>query len=288
MVDSNMKVQFRRPLSLLAVLSAFAIAGCTAASTSQQMASHSAVIKAVPNAEETEMAAEIERLRAAFHVDVPQSKAQPPTNDATWTLAAKRQLLDAGIVIHRPQLVVVVDRNPQVQELQIMIAEPDSAWQVIGDGEVSTGQAGRRGYFLTPTGVFIHDASILDYRALGTFNEHHIRGLGLKGMRVWDFGWQRAEKGWTLNPETAEIRLALHATDPDYLEPRLGQPASKGCIRISAAMNRFLDRYGVLDRDYKVAARDDPRFQAILSDAGQGNILAGDKLIVIDSSLGDQ
>jgi hypothetical protein len=50
--------------------------------------------------------------------------------------------------------------------------------------------------FPTPVGLFLHTADILDYRALGTFNENHIRGLGLKGMRVWDFGWQTAEKGW--------------------------------------------------------------------------------------------
>jgi len=70
-------------------------------------------------------------------------------------------------------------------------------------------------------------------------------------MRVWDFGWQPAEKGWTAEQETAEIRLLVHATDPDYLEQRLGRPASKGCVRIPAAMNRYLDHYGVLDAEYE-------------------------------------
>ena len=68
-------------------------------------------------------------------------------------------------------------------------------WEVIGGSKVSTGQSGRRGYFITPMGVFLHTDGILDYRALGTYNENHIRGLGLKGMRVWDFGWQTAERG---------------------------------------------------------------------------------------------
>jgi hypothetical protein len=53
-------------------------------------------------------------------------------------------------------------------------------------------ETGRRDYYLTPTGVFLHPDAILDWRAEGTFNTQHIRALGLKGMRVWDFGWQPA------------------------------------------------------------------------------------------------
>ena len=157
---------------------------------------------------------------------------------------------------------------------------------MIGGSKVSTGQAGRRGYFLTPTGVFRHTAGIVDYRAEGTFNENHIRGLGLKGTRVWDFGWQPAEKGWTAEPETAEIRLLVHATDPDYLEQRLGRPASKGCIRIPAAMNRFLDHYGVLDAEYERAAPVEPSIAAVLAPDREPTPLAGELMVVIDSSAG--
>ena len=135
---------------------------------------------------------------------------------------------------------------------------------VIGGSKVSTGQAGRHGYFITPTGVFLHTADIVDYRALGTFNENHIRGLGLKGMRVWDFGWQSAEKTWLPDHAQGEIRLLLHATDPDYLEQRLGRAASQGCVRVPASMNRFLDLHGVLDADYERAAADDARIGALL------------------------
>ena len=127
----------------------------------------------------------------------------------------------------------MVDRNPAVQELRIILAQPNATWEVIGGSKVSTGQSGRRGYFITPLGVFLHTDGILDYRALGTFNENHIRGLGLKGMRVWDFGWQTAERGWRVERDPAEIRLLMHATDPDYLEQRLGHPASEG-IRAGA------------------------------------------------------
>jgi hypothetical protein len=70
--------------------------------------------------------------------------------------------------------------------------------------------------------------------------------LGIKGTRVLDFGWQRTTKRWGTR-EAGEIRLLPHATDPDYLERRLGHAASKGCVRIPDAMNGFLDRHGVLE-----------------------------------------
>lgn len=49
------------------------------------------------------------------------------------------------------------------------------------------------------------------------------------------------------------MRLQMHATDPHLLEPRLGTAQSKGCIRIPAALNDFIDRYGILDADYEQA-----------------------------------
>ena len=84
--------------------------------------------------------------------------------------------------------------------------------------------------------------------------------------------------------EQGEIRLLLHATDPAYLEQRLDRPASKGCVRVFAAVNRFLDRHGILDADYERAAKDDPRFQALLLPDRAPTPLAGNALIVVDSS----
>jgi hypothetical protein len=165
-----------------------------------------------------------------------------------------------------------------------VLARPAAAWAVVGGTRVSTGQAGRRGYYLTPLGVFAHTDAILDWRAEGTFNANGIRGLGLRGMRVWDFGWQEATKGWRADGERGPIRLLLHATDPDRLEQRLGQPASQGCVRIPAAMNRFLDRHGVLDADIESAARTDPRFAALLLPDREPTPLAGRLLVVVDSA----
>jgi hypothetical protein len=226
---------------------------------------------------------EVAALRAALVREVPQHSAGNPDDDLAWISRAKRVAAASGFVIDRTQLVVVVDRAPAIQQLRIIVARPDAVWQVIGGSKVSTGQAGRRGYFITPVGVFLHTDAILDFRALGTFNENHIRGLGLKGMRVWDFGWQTAERGWRADRDEAEIRLQMHATDPDYLEQRLGRPASEGCVRVPATMNRFLDRHGVLDVDYERDAPNDPRLASVLLRDRDPTPLAGHALIVVDS-----
>ncbi len=193
-------------------------------------------------------------------------------------------LAEHGEAIDRAQLLVVVDRNPHVQKLALMVALPSVPWLVVGSTRVSTGQPNRHGYYITPTGVFLHDASILDYRAQGTFNENHIRGLGLKGMRVWDFGWQWAVKGWLKTGEEGQIRLLMHATDPTYLAQRIGRPASEGCVRVPADVDRFMDRHGVLDADYEIAAVDDISFRAILPRDRVPTPLANDRLVIVDSS----
>ena len=231
-----------------------------------------------------QVAREALRLRGVLGAEVPQQAACGPADEPAWIASAQAALVTAAMRVDRPQLLVVVDRNPRIQQLCIVLARPDGPWQALGGGKVSTGDTGRRDYYVTPTGVFLHSPAILDYRAEGTFNENNIRGFGLKGMRVWDFGWRQAEKGWRADRERGDIRLLLHATDPDFLEPRLGRPASQGCVRVSAAMNRFLDRHGVLDASYERAARTDGRIREILPIDRDPTPLAGDALVVIDSA----
>ena len=226
---------------------------------------------------------ELARLRAALMREVPGAIIDNAENERAWIARTLDAFAAESQTIDRPQLFVVVDRNPRAQQMRIVLARPDGAWDSLGGTSVSTGQTGRRDYYLTPTGIFLHTDLILDWRAEGTFNSQHIRGLGIKGMRVWDFGWQRAAKGWGTGEE-GEIRLLLHATDPDYLEKRLGHPASKGCVRIPAAMNRFLDRHGVLDADYERAAKNDPRFDAVLLRERTPTPLAGNALVIVDST----
>lgn len=225
------------------------------------------------------------QLRRALVRQVPRAVLSlSPDRMNDLLVRARAELKAEHVQVQTPGLLVVVDRNPAKQLLAVVLARPDRSWQFVGGTHVSTGQPGRHGYYITPTGVFLHTDAILDYRAEGTYNENHIRGLGRKGMRVWDFGWVTAVKGWRSDGETGEIRLLLHATDPDFLEQRLGRTASQGCIRISAAMNEFLDNYGVLDADYENAAADDPGYNAVLRADRTPTPLAGRTLVVIDSS----
>lgn len=229
---------------------------------------------------------EVARLQAALARDVPGRITDSLEDERRWTALAQAEIKARGQAIRRPQLVVVVDRNPAIQQMRIVLAQPSTPWRSLGGTAVSTGQEGRRGYFISPTGVFLHTDAILDWRAEGSFNANGIRGLGLRGMRVWDFGWQTAERGWEDQGGTAEIRLLVHATDPDTLEQRLGRPASKGCIRVPGPMNVFLDRHGILDVDYEAAAKADSRYDAVLRPDRTPTPLAGNMLVIVDSAGG--
>jgi len=229
---------------------------------------------------------EMQRLQDALAREVPHLVPHTPVSDAAWVALARAEIIGAEMVIDRPQLLVVVDRNPQVQQLAIVLARPEGEWQTVGGTKVSTGSMGRLDHYITPRGVFRLTDAVLGYRAEGTLNENGIRGLGAKGMRVWDFGWQVAMKGWNAGPgkpDRIPIRLMMHATDPARLEQRIGRPASQGCIRIPSAMNRFLDRHGVLDAEYERSAVTDIRFRALLLPGREPSLLAGNTLVVVDS-----
>lgn len=149
------------------------------------------------------------------------------------------------------QYFIVVDSSFKKQNL--MLAFWDSSTQSFQLSsnltKVSTGNIGRVHYYITPTGWVEQIPENGTYRAQGTKNENGIRGYGAKGMRVWDFGWQNAYTGWMKRPEVHQIRMQMHATDPQFLEQRLGNPASQGCIRLSAETNQFLDNHAIIDKN---------------------------------------
>ncbi len=236
---------------------------------------------------ETEIADEADSLQADMAREV--AGVMLPSRALADAVAARAlaMMRSAKRGVRGAQLVVVVDRNPAVERLYLMLARSGSPenWRALGSVRVSTGQAGRKDYYITPVGVFGHGSEILDFRAQGTFNEHHVRGLGLAGMRVWDFGWQWALKGWHTDGAGGDIRLQMHATDPDLLERRLGRPASEGCVRISSSMNKFIDRHGVLDADYEAEAAQTASLRALLAADRTPTKLAGRLLVVVDSSL---
>lgn len=147
------------------------------------------------------------------------------------------------------QFFFLVDRNHTAQKAFLAFYDVGAGKvTIIGGDKVSTGNPKRRGHFETPTGIFENKPANMSYRALGTKNKLGWRGLGGKGSRVWDLGWQRTVKG---RGEPMDIRMLVHATDPGEGEKRLGTIQSMGCVRISSRFNRFLDYYGVLDREYE-------------------------------------
>lgn len=192
-------------------------------------------------------------LAFTFQREVDRVLAVPPLEQVRYAELVKAELASAGTVILKSQFVVVVDRNPNVQAILVYWldahAEADR-WHFIGASPASTGKPGQFDTFITPVGVFAHTLDNRDYRALGTRNRLGIRALGVKGMRIYDFGWAQGERGWGRGGK-GQMRLLMHATDPDFIEHRLGVVMSKGCIRIPATLNTFIDRYGLLDADYE-------------------------------------
>ena len=180
-----------------------------------------------------------------------------------------------------PQYAVLVDSNKFVQAAMVFWLSPDGTYHFIGASPVSTGKPGRFDYFTTPTGVFEHSLYNPDFRAEGTKNEHGIRGYGLKGIRVFDFGWQQAEKGWGRGGQ-GTMRLQMHATDPANLEKRLGTAQSKGCIRIPATLNLFLDHHGILDADYERALSEGHQLWVMAQDRAPTR-WPGRYLVIVDS-----
>jgi len=191
-------------------------------------------------------------------------------------------LASAGLADLPPQYFVLVDIAPKAQAVMIYWKSDDGQFHFIGASPASTGRPGEFEHFRTPTGVFDHSIANLDFRAEGTKNEYGVRGYGVKGMRVYDFGWQKALRGWGGDGESP-MRLQMHATDPDMLEPRVGTPQSKGCIRIPAALNAFIDRYGLLDADYERAAAQGKHLWVLRPDR-QPTPWSGRYLVIVDSA----
>ena len=195
------------------------------------------------------------------------------SQDAASRLASLRGAMN------RSQYFLYVDRNPGRQTAFVgFFNAANGNVAIIGLDKISSGNEKRKKFFITPTGVFKNSPDFIGYRALGTKNSKGWRGLGVRGSRVWDFGWQKTVK----NGQERLIRFLLHATDPDFGEPRLGKVDSQGCVRISAKLNRFLDHYGLLDREYEVQ-KNDKRFSWVLDSRRQPVLFAGQYLLVGDS-----
>ncbi|WP_375234199.1 hypothetical protein [Burkholderia pseudomallei] len=221
-------------------------------------------------------------LRAAFAQDVARRLNVPDAEQRAYGERLQQTLDANGLGELAREYVVLVDRAPNVQAVFLYFRTTRSnAWQMIGASPVATGLPGQYDHFVTPLGVFEHTPENMDFRAEGTTNDNGIRGYGQRDMRIYDFGWTDAERGWGKSG-VSQMRFQMHATDPEYLEPLLGIRHSKGCVRIPASLNVFLDQHGILDAEYEArAAGGDPPW--VLRAHRQVTPWAGRYLVVIDS-----
>jgi hypothetical protein len=172
-----------------------------------------------------------------------------------------------------------VDRNPNVQLATLLFVNPIKNEIIfVGSDKVSTGNPNRAGHFATPLGLRKNSPEYFSYRALGTKNSKGWRGFGIKGSRVWDFGWQNTQ---TKKGLPYQVRMLMHASDPGLGEARLGSVQSKGCIRISAKLNCFLDHFGILDAEYE----SNKKATWILRKDREPVAFAGRFVLVVDSSI---
>lgn len=221
-------------------------------------------------------------IAALYHQQVDRQLQVPEAEQIQYATLLGESLTRAGLESIPAQYVLVVDRDVRVQAVMIFWKSEQGDFQFIGASPASTGQPGRFEHFQTPEGVFDHTLDNPDFRAEGTRNENGILGYGRKGMRVYDFGWITAPRGWG-DRSPGPMRLQLHSTDPDLLEPRVGSPQSKGCIRIPASLNVFIDRYGLLDAHYDNAIAQGRKFWVLLP-TREPTPWSGRYLVVVDTS----
>ena len=190
-------------------------------------------------------------MREVFGREVTRRLHVPHADQRAYGERLQAALEEKGLGELAGEYVILVDRAADVQALFIYFrAMPDEPWQMIGASPVSTGRPGQYDHFLTPLGVFEHTPANMDFRAEGTMNENNIRGYGRRDMRIYDLGWVDGERGWGKGG-VSPMRFQMHATDPDRLEPLLGIRHSKGCVRIPASLNAFIDHHGIIDAEYE-------------------------------------
>ena len=221
-------------------------------------------------------------LREVFAQDVTRRLRLPVAEQRAYADRLQTALEADELGSLSGEYVVLVDRNPSVQALLIYFrAVPADNWQMIGASPVSTGRPGEYDHFVTPLGVFEHTPDNMDFRSEGTQNDNHIRGYGRRDMRIFDLGWAQGERGWGKGG-MSQMRFQMHATDPDRLEPLLGIRHSKGCVRIPASLNTFLDHYGILDAEYAQLVDSGQSLWVLKSDR-QIMPWAGRYIVVVDS-----
>ncbi|WP_293638237.1 L,D-transpeptidase [Polaromonas sp.] len=220
-------------------------------------------------------------LAAEFAQQVAPRLLLPDDEREAYAKRLQNALTTAQVTLAAPQFIVMVDRSPNVQAALLYWGSVESGWRFIGATPVSTGLPGRYEHFLTPLGVFDHSLVNPDFRAEGTKNRLGFRGYGVKGMRIYDFGWIDSPRGWA-DGTMGKLRLQMHSTDPVLAEPRLGTAQSEGCVRIPATLNEFIDRQGLLDEDYDRALANGDKLWVLRKDRTPVSS-PGRYLVVVDT-----
>ena len=220
-------------------------------------------------------------LTAEFQLDVSPILQLPEEERLAYAARLQEALDAAQLPLATAQYILLVDRSASVQAALLFWGSSAQGWALVGATPVSTGLPGRYEHFTTPLGVFDHSTSNPDFRALGTKNKLGFRGYGVKSMRVYDFGWVKAPRGWG-DHAMGVLRLQMHATDPNLAAPRLGTVQSEGCVRIPASLNAFIDRHGLLDAAYEQAVDEGAHLWVLRVDRTP-TPYAGRYLVVVDS-----
>ncbi len=221
-------------------------------------------------------------MRATFQRDVTRRLNVPLAAQRAYGDRLQHALDEHDLGALAGEYVLLVDRSANVQALFIYFrATPTDHWQMIGASPVATGRPGEFDHFLTPLGVFLHTPDNMDYRAEGTMNQNGIRGYGRRDMRIYDLGWVDGERGWGKGGYS-QMRFQMHATDPDRLEPLLGIRHSKGCVRIPASLNAFIDHNGIIDAEYEALVASGKSLW-VLHPGRHATPWAGRFIVVIDS-----
>lgn len=230
-------------------------------------------------ADETHRALE---MRTVFASEVTRRLRVPAADQRAYGERLQTALEAENLGQLAGEFVILVDRAANVQALFIYFrALPDEPWQMIGASPVATGRPGEFDHFLTPPGVFEHTPNNMDFRAEGTMNDNGIRGYGKRDMRIYDLGWVNGERGWGKGGYS-QMRFQMHATDPDRLEPLLGIRHSKGCVRIPASLNVFIDHHGIIDAEYEALVASGKSLWVLHPDR-EATPWAGRFIVVIDS-----
>lgn len=219
-------------------------------------------------------------MAARFEHEVTPRLAVPRDEAVAYAARLQDAFDMALLAVFVPQFVVLVDRSPQVQAALLYFGA-GTDWALIGVTPVSTGLPGRYEHFTTPLGVFDHSMANPDFRAEGTKNKQGFRGYGRKGLRVYDFGWVKAPRGWG-DGRMGVLRLQMHSTDPDLAESKLGSAQSEGCVRIPSTLNDFIDRNALIDADYDRAVAEGQRLWVLRADRTP-TVASGRYLVVVDS-----